>query len=58
MSKQNSKEYICPLKVNYKELETILAGKKLAEYVGDKLPKDEVKRIERDFEIYLTNKQK
>ena len=52
------KGYICPLTINYEELEAILAptGGILTDYVGDKLPIDEVQRIERDFGIYLTLK--
>lgn len=48
--------WVSPLDVNYKELETILDGKELAEYVGNKLPDDEVKRIETDYKLYLKNK--
>jgi len=50
-------DYTCPLSVNYEELESILSGKDLTEYVGDNLPKEEVERIEKDYKIYLTNKQ-
>lgn len=63
MSEKKSKQettYICPLSVNYDELEAILAplGESLTDYVGNRLPKEEVERIENDFEIYLTNKNK
>ena len=63
MSEKKSKQetpYICPLSVNYDELEAILAplGESLRDYVGNRLPKEEVERIENDFEIYLTNKNK
>lgn len=65
MSKQNSKQdplvddYVCPLSINYAELEAILSplGESVTEYVGDRLPEEEVKRIEKDFKIYLTNKK-
>lgn len=49
-------DYICPLSVNYEELESILSGKDLTEYVGNNLSKEEVERIEQDYKIYLTNK--
>lgn len=63
MSKASSKkeiDYICPLSINYEELEKILSplGENLTDYVGDRLPEEEVKRIEIDFNIYLTNKHK
>lgn len=52
-------DYVCPLSVNYAELEAILSplGESVTDYVGDRLPEEEVKRIETDFEIYLTNKK-
>lgn len=52
--------YVCPLSVNYAELEAILSplGESVTDYVGDRLPEDEVKRIEKDFKIYLTTKHK
>jgi non-homologous end joining protein Ku len=50
-------DYICPLSVNYEELESILSGKDLNKYIGDNLPKEEIERIEKDYKIYLTNKQ-
>lgn len=59
MSKANlskKEEYVCPLTVNYKELEALLNGKDLKSYVGDKLPKEEIERIETDYKIYLKNK--
>jgi len=49
--------YICPLTVNYKELETLLNGKTIAEYIGKNLPENEVKRIEADFKIYQSIKK-
>lgn len=49
-------DYICPLSVNYEELESILSGKNLTEYIGNNLPKEEVERIEKDYKIYLTSK--
>lgn len=54
------KGYLCPLDVTYDELEVILAptGGTLTDYVGSRLPQEEVQRIEKDFEIYLTNKHK
>lgn len=52
------KAYVCPLDVAYDELEAILAqtGGTLTDYVGDKLPQEEVQRIENDFGLYLTYK--
>ena len=52
------KGYVCPLDVTYDELEAILAptGGTLTDYVGDKLPQEELERIENDFGLYLTNK--
>ena len=52
------KAYVCPLDVTYHELEAILApaGGTLTDYVGDKLPQEELERIENDFGLYLTNK--
>lgn len=63
MSNQKSKEvkgYVCPLDVTYDKLETILelTGGALTDYVGSRLPQEEVQRIEKDFKIYLTNKKK
>jgi len=49
-------DWVSPLDVNYKELESILDGKKLSDYVGDRLPEEEVKRIETDYKLYLKNK--
>ena len=49
--------YVCPLTINYVELEKLLDGKTLKEYVGDNLPKEEVERIETDFAIYKSNKK-
>lgn len=49
--------YVCPLTINYVELEKLLDGKTIKEYVGDNLPKEEVKRIETDFAIYKSNKK-
>lgn len=51
------KEYVCPLTVNYVELEALIGDKTIAEYVGDNLPKEEVERIEIDFAIYKQNKK-
>lgn len=51
------KEYVCPLTVNYVELEALLEGKTIAEYIGDKLPAEEVERIAVDFNIYKQNKK-
>ena len=48
--------YVCPLTVNYVELEALLAGKSIADYIGKNLPENEVKRIENDYKIYLKNK--
>ncbi|MDI3348966.1 hypothetical protein PIGBHMHK_00684 [Mycoplasmopsis arginini] len=58
MSSVRSKkeEWISPLDVNYKELETILNGEELSDYIGDRLPEEEVKRIETDYKLYLKNK--
>jgi len=58
MSSVRSKkeEWIYPLDVNYKELETILNGEELSDYIGDRLPEEEVKRIETDYKLYLKNK--
>jgi len=58
MSSVRSKkeEWISPLGVNYKELETILNGEELSDYIGDRLPEEEVKRIETDYKLYLKNK--
>ena len=50
-------EYICPLTVNYKELETLLNGKTISDYIGKNLPENEVKRIEEDFKIYQSIKK-
>ena len=50
-------DYVCPLTVNYKELEEVLNGQDLAEYIGDNLPKEEVERIVIDFNIYKQNKK-
>ncbi len=55
-SKKNDSGYVCPLSVNYKELTELLNGKDVADYIGDKLPEEEVKRIKIDYEIYLKNK--
>ena len=49
-------EWISPYSVNYKELEEILSGEELASYVGDRLPEEEVKRINTDYQLYLKNK--
>jgi hypothetical protein len=51
-SKVEEAEYVCPLTVNYKELEEALKGKSITDYVGDKLPKEQVEAIEADFKIY------
>lgn len=58
MSSVRSKkeEWISPYDVNYKELETILNGEELSDYIGDRLPEEEVKRIETDYKLYLKNK--
>ena len=53
---KSKKEYVCPLSVNYKELEILLNSKSITDYVGNKLPEDEVKRIEADYKLYLKNK--
>lgn len=50
-------QYVCPLTVNYIELEKLLNGKTIAEYVGKNLPENEVKRIEEDFKIYQSIKK-
>lgn len=49
-------DWISPYAVNYKELEEILAGEELSDYVGDRLPEEEVKRINTDYQLYLKNK--
>lgn len=51
------KEYVCPLTVNYVELEALLEGKTIAEYIGDRMEKEEVERISIDFNIYKQNKK-
>lgn len=51
------KGYVCPLEVSYSELEALIGNKTIAEYVGDKLPAEEVERIEIDFAIYKQNKK-
>lgn len=54
---KETKEYVCPLTVNYIELEALIGNKTIAEYIGDKLPAEEVERIEIDFAIYKQNKK-
>ena len=49
-------DWVSPYDVNYKELETILDGEELSDYVGSRLPEEEVKRIETDYKLYLKNK--
>lgn len=49
-------DWVSPNDVNYKELEEILDGEELSDYVGDRLPEEEVKRIETDYKLYLKNK--
>lgn len=49
-------DWVSPYDVNYKELEAILDGEKLSDYVGDRLPEEEVKRIETDYKLYLKNR--
>lgn len=48
--------YICPLSINYHELKAIIGNLSIEDYIGENLPKDEVKRIKNDYEIYLKNK--
>ena len=50
------KEWISPLDVNYKELTELLGENSLDDYIGDKLPEEEVKRINTDYQLYLKNK--
>lgn len=49
-------DWISPYSVNYAELTELLGDKELSDYVGDRLPEDEVKRIETDYKLYLKNK--
>lgn len=49
-------KWVSPYDVNYKELEVILDGKELSDYVGDRLTEEEVKTIETDYKLYLKNK--
>ena len=49
-------QWISPLDVNYKELTDLLGEDSLEDYVGDKLPEEEVKRINTDYQLYLKNK--
>ena len=49
-------DWVSPYSVNYKELESILDGEELSDYVGDRLPEEEVKLIEKDYKLYLKNK--
>ena len=49
-------DWISPYDINYKELETILDGEELSDYIGDRLPEEEVKLIEKDYKLYLKNK--
>lgn len=55
--KTETEDWKSPLDVNYKELEVLLGEQSLADYVGDRLPDEEVKRIETDYAIYLKNKK-
>ena len=59
MSEAKSKktEYVCPLTITYVELEKLLNGKTIVEYIGKNLPENEVKRIEEDFKIYQSIKK-
>lgn len=59
MSKVESKkaEYVCPLTISYAELEKLLNGKTISEYIGKNLPENEVKRIDEDFKIYQSIKK-
>lgn len=56
LAKSKKEDWISPYDVNYKELEVVLDGKELSDYVGDRLPEEEVKRIETDYKLYLKNK--
>jgi hypothetical protein len=47
------KEWVSPLDVNYKELTELLGENSLEDYIGDKLPEEEVKRINTDYQLYL-----
>lgn len=49
-------DWISPYDINYKELESILDGEELSDYIGDRLPEEEVKLIEKDYKLYLKNK--
>lgn len=49
-------DWVSPYDVNYAELTEILNGEDFADYVGDRLPEEEVKRIKTDYELYLKNK--
>lgn len=49
-------DWISPYDVNYKELKEILDGEELSDYIGDRLPEEEVKLIEKDYKLYLKNK--
>lgn len=48
-------DWISPYDVNYKELKDILDGEELSDYIGDRLPEEEVKLIEKDYKLYLKN---
>jgi hypothetical protein len=50
------KEWISPLDVNYKELTDLIGENSLEDYIGDRLPEEEVKRINTDYQLYLKNK--
>lgn len=52
----NDTTWVSPLDVNYIELTALLGDTNLVDYIGDRLPDDEVKRIETDYAIYLKNK--
>lgn len=57
MSEAKSTKYVCPLTISYAELEKLLNGKSIAEYIGKNLPENEVKRITEDFKIYQSIKK-
>ena len=56
-AKSKKSDYVCPLTITYVELEKLLNGKSIAEYVGKNLPKEEIERIEEDFKIYQSIKK-